>query len=398
MNTRLLVLLLFLFQKYHSQNIVLNGSFENYNSCPTNLSGLCGNGPGDQLLKCPPWYAPTCGSEDFLHTCATPASAVSVPDNYPGYQNARTGLGYIGGQTYSQAAEAMMNIQFYREYAQAPLAEPLEIGKKYCVSFWVSRGENGQYAIKEIGALFTTQAYINKGGNYQENIPLTPQIVNTGGPITDTINWVEISGDFIADSAYAYITLGNFKGRNQSTVLHVPKWGTPGVSYYFFDDVSVYKYPELDLGGDLIYTGEQYLLDAQNVGASYIWSTGDTTQTIMVSNQGKYWVEVTNECASVSDTIEIVGVESIYYPNAFTPNDDGLNDVFKVESYQIPSYDFYIYNRWGELVFSGNEKQNTWNGKLNNTFVANGVYVLILDYKLNNQEQKKQVDKLVVVR
>ena len=74
-------------------------------------------------------------------------------------------------------------------------------------------------------------------------------------------------------------------------------------------EVTTYALPDVDLGDDQVLCGEnEYQLDAGNPGASYLWSTGETTQSITVSGEGvnTYWVEVTNEnsCAS-SDTVVI---------------------------------------------------------------------------------------------
>jgi hypothetical protein len=75
-------------------------------------------------------------------------------------------------------------------------------------------------------------------------------------------------------------------------------------------EVAVFALPVADLGEDLVLCGEtQYFLDAGNPGATYLWSTGQTTQTIVVVGEGEnqYWVEVTNEnnCTD-SDTINIM--------------------------------------------------------------------------------------------
>ena len=74
-------------------------------------------------------------------------------------------------------------------------------------------------------------------------------------------------------------------------------------------EVAVHALPVADLGEDQVLCGEtQYFLDAGNPGATYLWSTGQTTQTIVATGEGEnqYWVEVTNENnCSDSDTINI---------------------------------------------------------------------------------------------
>jgi len=69
-------------------------------------------------------------------------------------------------------------------------------------------------------------------------------------------------------------------------------------------EVEVLEPPIVNLGIDTtIFQGETLILNAQNPGSNYIWNTGDTTQTIEVTEADTYWVEVSNICSSASDTI-----------------------------------------------------------------------------------------------
>lgn len=63
--------------------------------------------------------------------------------------------------------------------------------------------------------------------------------------------------------------------------------------------------PSVDLGADTISCGSAVTLDAGNAGATFLWSTGEVSQTISVSNSGKYWVQVTDGTGTASDTIEV---------------------------------------------------------------------------------------------
>jgi gliding motility-associated-like protein len=71
-------------------------------------------------------------------------------------------------------------------------------------------------------------------------------------------------------------------------------------------------------------------------------------------------------------------------PNAFTPNNDGLNDDFIPVGYfeGIKSYSFTIWNRWGDRIFDTNDYSIGWNGQRNNTGEPSppGVYAYIIDY------------------
>jgi gliding motility-associated-like protein len=73
----------------------------------------------------------------------------------------------------------------------------------------------------------------------------------------------------------------------------------------------------------------------------------------------------------------------VYIPSAFTPNDDGLNDLFKVEGEDFEDFSIMIYNRWGQLLYSSFDPENGWDGKtrLSNDPVPGGVYVYTIKLK-----------------
>jgi gliding motility-associated-like protein len=67
----------------------------------------------------------------------------------------------------------------------------------------------------------------------------------------------------------------------------------------------------------------------------------------------------------------------VFIPNVFTPmNDDHLNDVFAPKGSYIASYEMQVYNRWGEQIFSGENKG--WDGTFHSKKVAEGVYLYII--------------------
>lgn len=67
---------------------------------------------------------------------------------------------------------------------------------------------------------------------------------------------------------------------------------------------------------------------------------------------------------------------NMYVPNAFTPNDDGNNDLFEVKGTHIISFDMKIFNRWGELLFETDDIHKGWDGKFNGSDCPTGVYVV----------------------
>ncbi len=90
----------------------------------------------------------------------------------------------------------------------------------------------------------------------------------------------------------------------------------------------------------------------------------------------------------------------IYVPNAFTPDGDGINDVFKAESAaRFRSFTMRIYNRWGEQVFASDSIHSVWQGNANNGshFVPDGVYVWVIDYAYANSSKTGRLTGHVVM-
>lgn len=107
-------------------------------------------------------------------------------------------------------------------------------------------------------------------------------------------------------------------------------------------------------------------------GAAIEWSNGSNDTFLSVQDTGVYWVTVTSDVCIGTDTLNIAGVVcecQLRLPNAFSPNGDGLNDVFKpiIESgCPVQGYVLTIYNRYGSRVYSGYRVEEGWNGYYGN--------------------------------
>jgi len=79
---------------------------------------------------------------------------------------------------------------------------------------------------------------------------------------------------------------------------------------------------------------------------------------------------------SITKTINVIGELTLYVPNAFTPNGDGVNDIFIpiINGERENSYRFSIYNRWGEEIFRSETLNEGWNGKHAGTKSPSGIY------------------------
>ena len=131
--------------------------------------------------------------------------------------------------------------------------------------------------------------------------------------------------------------------------------------------------------------GDTLILNGSQINASgFHWSTGDTTQSIKVTKSGRYSLQAKNICGTNTAVVNI-GFERCYedllIPNAFTPNRDGLNDVFKpVNDISVRQYKMVIYNRWGQTIFTGTDMRKGWDGTLNRIEQQTGTYIWMIEY------------------
>jgi gliding motility-associated-like protein len=127
-------------------------------------------------------------------------------------------------------------------------------------------------------------------------------------------------------------------------------------------------------------------LDAGNAGASFSWSTGATTQTIEVSDPSTYWVTVSAGNCLLTDSINVTGNPggslNIYVPNSFTPNGNGLNEVFMAKG-EVMTFNMKIFDRWGALIFESSDINKGWDGFYKGRLVQEDVYVWLIEYSTN---------------
>jgi gliding motility-associated-like protein len=80
---------------------------------------------------------------------------------------------------------------------------------------------------------------------------------------------------------------------------------------------------------------------------------------------------------SVSNRIEVIKDPNLFYPKSFTPNGDGLNDLFNVYGQYITTFQMDIFNRWGELMFTTNQLDAGWDGNYKGTAMPEGTYTFV---------------------
>ncbi|MBI5541855.1 MAG: gliding motility-associated C-terminal domain-containing protein [Bacteroidia bacterium] len=143
--------------------------------------------------------------------------------------------------------------------------------------------------------------------------------------------------------------------------------------------VTELSFPILNFPRDtVICLGEQLTLNAYNQGSNYLWNDGSTLAQHIVQNNGIYTVTVSNFCGSTSDTTNLIVKDCIVYldvPSAFSPNDDGNNDVLYAVGKNVDNIYFIIYDRWGNKVFESRSLSLGWNGTYNGNKLNANVFM-----------------------
>lgn len=221
-----LILLLFslLGSPVFSQNLVPNPSFETYSACPTSSS---------QLTNATPWNNAK-NSPEYLNLCSSSIYS-DVPSSFFGFQNANTGQAYGGGICYGSFASSYL--ADLREYLYVPLTTPLTIGQTYYLSFYTNLVDNSEYAVNRVGMQFCT--------GLNSNFPINNIAhLSSAAVISDKVNWTNVTGSFVATSAFNAVMLGNFFTDANTTVTFVGSSVDIGYNaYYIFDDVYVSTTP-----------------------------------------------------------------------------------------------------------------------------------------------------------
>jgi gliding motility-associated-like protein len=143
------------------------------------------------------------------------------------------------------------------------------------------------------------------------------------------------------------------------------------------------KVPEANLPDSVnLCDGVVYSLQATgNQAFDILWSTGQTSEGIIIDNSlDTVIIVIDNSGCISSDTTIITKDCPAYLPNSFTPNGDGVNDVFLPLPFNITSFTLKIYDRWGDLVFETDSFTNGWDGRYKNGSKAPlDVYNYVLD-------------------
>jgi len=151
-----------------------------------------------------------------------------------------------------------------------------------------------------------------------------------------------------------------------------------------------YPLPAVSLGEDTTVCAETPLVLMPRLSHTDAlqWADSSSGDALRVTHGGQYIVTAINKCGTAADTILVGDIFcDIWLPDAFTPNGDGRNDVFRVlgNTGRIGSFGLSIYNRWGERIFHTGSKYQGWDGRWQGQDAAVGTYMYMMEYSFEGK-------------
>ena len=203
------------------------------------------------------------------------------------------------------------------------------------------------------------------------------------------------------------------------------RWNSPGVkiievlatdedckSLPFTDTINIHDLPDarITINTNNVCTGDKIEFQAAfEEGSSYLWEPAQffgashSYRDSGVVHFGTHVrLSVTNRfnCrATDSVLVDARPCCDVYFPSAFTPNNDGRNDVFRpitTGTHEISA--FRVQNRWGQTVFTTGNEQQGWDGSFNGKPQDIGTYFFFMKYKCSNGEFYEKKGEVMLVR
>ncbi len=297
-----------------SGNLVVNPGLEQINQCPPYVGGSLGpwgrDGNHLEYGYVIGWSDPTGSRTGYINEDCPPPYAIS----------GRNSKGYAGLLAIAFVKENPPNIAIW-DYLQGTLQTKLEAGQYYCVEFYVYSGSSFVNSLPtksnciSLKFVDTVKNYrTNDSGNGRRKLnlcELEPDVTASNGPFLTVSNfWHRVKGLYKATGTEGAFIIGNFQDAYEVNYAGKVPNTIPDEVFisYYIDDVSVTPAPF-----DKILTGDSLLcvddtsatLTAAPGFLSYLWSTGDTTQSTTAFAPGVYSVRVKSDCGEYTETINL---------------------------------------------------------------------------------------------
>lgn len=172
--------------------------------------------------------------------------------------------------------------------------------------------------------------------------------------------------------------------------------GCDGEEVVLVTELGASQFPEVEIfagESETFCQGDTVILVSQSTNAdSILWSTGASTDSIVIANDSNQVVTLTafNECGPATAELDLVFLNcdsiecQIAMPNVFTPNNDGDNDTFgyvsDCDGLPLPNFSMKIFNRWGNMVYESDESDEPWDGQFSGSPQPVDVYFYYVEY------------------
>jgi len=154
--------------------------------------------------------------------------------------------------------------------------------------------------------------------------------------------------------------------------------------------------PPLDLPDTLLCRDSEYQVDLSiydEAEADIQWNDGSNLAQRNFTESGKYSVRISTECDLIQESFTLdfspfnADDRPYHIPNVFTPNRDGINDIFKLEKAEemdVLNFEMKVFDRWGNMVFDSRDHEFGWNGRFKGPSMDPAVfaYIIRMDYFL----------------
>lgn len=266
---------------------------------------------------CKHWYNASPGTVDYStpHCIELLWEPWCAPNNLDlGYQVAKEGVAYAGLVLYERVFP-----DINPEIIQGELKEPLEAGVTYILKFYLNLADSCDFKTCNLDVFLE-----NEQSLCSDCLPEIFPRFSIDITDVDSLHWHEKSVLFVAQGGERYIYFSNYMSALDAVNCEIDRGDWTKVhnaAYYFIDDVSIIKVDEALL-------------------------------------------------------------ENIDIPNVLTPNSDGVNDTFFIPNDKngltLKGVNYSILNRWGNLVFEGNEHTH-WNGTdQSGNILPEGIYYYVI--------------------
>ena len=139
---------------------------------------------------------------------------------------------------------------------------------------------------------------------------------------------------------------------------------------------------------------------------NYLWANGSVQDFINVDTPGLYTVTLSNVCETMNLEFNVpLAADArrnfFYIPNVFSPNEDGLNDVWRIlpaDDVEVLSFELHVFNRWGDHLKQVMDVYDFWDGSFKNKNLNPGVYVYYAEVVFLDGTVERYVGDVTLVK